>query len=113
MFIKKTCKFDPPLFSFRAKNIFIGKSKVCPMTEFSGAANNSSRFDGNTLLLECENNEYVYISGLEISKFNTDDKIIDYISLMGNNMFPYAIVVEENIHIFYTIVTNLLKTIKL
>ena len=91
----KIHKFDPPLFSFQAKNIFIGKSRVCPMTEFSGAANNSSRFEGNTLLLECEGNEYVYISGLEISKFNTGDKIIDYISLMGNNMTPYANMVGE------------------
>ena len=91
----KIYKFDSPLFSFQAKNIFIGKSKVCPMTEFSGAADNSSRFDGNTLLLECEGNEYVYISGLEISKFNTGDKIIDYISLMGNNMTPYAIMIGE------------------
>ena len=28
----KICKFDPPLFKFQAKNVFIGKSKVCPMT---------------------------------------------------------------------------------
>ena len=33
------------------------------MTEFSGAANNSPDFDGNTLLLEFENNDYVNISG--------------------------------------------------
>ena len=90
----KICKFDPPLSSFQAKNIFIGKSKVCLMTEFSGARDKNV-FDGNTLLLECEDNEYVYISGLEITKFNTDDKIIDYISLMGNNMTPYAIMVGE------------------
>ena len=90
----KICKFDPPLFSFPAKNIFIGKSKVCPMTEFSGARDKNV-FDGNTLLLECEDNEYVYFSGLEISKFKTDDKIIDYLSLMGNNMTPYAIMVGE------------------
>ena len=64
------------------------------MTEFSGA-NNDSRFDGNTLLIECENNEYVYISGLEITKFKIDDKIIDYISLIGNNMIPYAIIIGE------------------
>ena len=82
----KICKFDEPIFSFQSRNIFIGKSKVCPMTEFSGAGDNSSEFDGNTLLIECENNEYVYISGLEITKFKTDDTIIDYISLMGNNM---------------------------
>ena len=86
----KICKFDPPLFTFQAKNVFIGKSKVCPMTEFSGSANDSSGFDGNTLLVECENNEYVYISGLEITTFKIDDKIIDYISLMGNNMTPHA-----------------------
>ena len=65
------------------------------MTQFSGA-NDSSGFDGNTLLLECENNEYVYISGLEIFKFKTDDKIIDYISLIGNPMIPYTFAVGEN-----------------
>ena len=45
--------------------------------------------------LEFENNEYVYISGLDNSKFKTDDRVIDYISLMGNNMTPYAFVVGE------------------
>ena len=64
------------------------------MTEFSGARDKNV-FDGNTLLLEFENNEHVYISGLEITKFKTDDKIIDYISLMGNNMTPYAIMIGE------------------
>ena len=85
------CKFDQSFFSFQPKHFFIGKSKVCAMTELSGAADNSSDFDGNTFLLQCENNEYVYISGLEIFIFKTDDKIIDYISLIGNNMIPYAI----------------------
>ena len=28
------CKFDKPFLYFQAKNIFIGKSKVCPMAEF-------------------------------------------------------------------------------
>ena len=39
------------------------------MTEFSGAGD-SSDFDGNTILLECGDNEYVYISGFENSKFD-------------------------------------------
>ena len=89
---KEKCKFDQPFLSFKPKHIFGGKSKVCPMTQISGA-NDSSGFDGNTLLLECENNEYVYISGIEIFKYKTDDKIIDYISLMSNNMVPYAIII--------------------
>ena len=90
----KICKFDPPLFTFQAKNFFIGKSKVCSMTEFSGARDKND-FDGNTLLLECEDNEYVYVSGLEITKFKIDDKIIDYISLVGNNMIPHATMIGE------------------
>ena len=49
------------------------------MTEFSGARDKNV-FGGSTLLLECEDNEYLYISGLEISKFKTEDKIIDHIS---------------------------------
>ena len=48
------CKFDQPFLSLKPKHIFIGKSKVCPMTHFSGAYDSSS-FKRNTLLLECEN----------------------------------------------------------
>ena len=88
------CKFGQPFLSFHPKHIFIGKSKICPMTEFSGA-NNSHDYDGNTLLLEFQDNEYVYISGFEIFKFKIDDKIIDYISLIGNNMIPYTFAVGE------------------
>ena len=89
------CDYDQPFLSFQPKHIFIGKSKVCPMTEFSGA-NDSSGFDGNTLLLEFENNDYVFISGLEIIKFKTEDKIIHYTSLTGNNMSTYAFAIGEN-----------------
>ena len=53
VFEYEKCKFDQPFLSFQAKNVFIGKSKVCEKTEFSGAADNSSDFDGNTLLLQC------------------------------------------------------------
>ena len=94
------CKFDQPFLSFQPKHIFIGKSKVCPMTEFPGA-NDSSGLDGNTLLLEFEINEYVYLSGLEIIKFKTEDKIIDYISLMGNNIIPYAYAIGEKYTFFF------------
>ena len=64
------------------------------MTEISVAVDNVG-FDGNTLSLEFEVNEDVYNSGLEIFIFKTDDKIIDYISLMGNNTCPYAIMIGE------------------
>ena len=80
---------------FKQKKIFVGNSKVCEMTEFSGASDNSSDFDGNTPLLQGENNECVYIFGSELFQFNTDDKIIDYISLMGNNMIPFTFAIGE------------------
>ena len=70
------CKFDQPFLSFQEKIIFIGKSKICAMTEFSGALDNTD-LDGNPILLECEDSKYVYISGLEIFEFRTNDKIID------------------------------------
>ena len=56
------------------------------MTDFSGAGDKVD-FDGNTLSLEFEDNEYVYISGLEVFQFKTGDKHIDYISFMGFNSF--------------------------
>ena len=79
------CKFDQPFLSFQPKHIFFGKSKVCEMTDHFGA-NDSSGFHGSTILLECGDDEYVYISGFENSKFKTYDKNIENISLMGNNM---------------------------
>ena len=96
-------KFDQPFLSFQLKHIFIRKSKVC---------NDRSDFDGNTVSLEGEDNEYVYFSGLEILKFKTDDKNIDYISLLGNNMCPYTFAIRKNIHISYQLITNILKMIK-
>ena len=65
------------------------------MTEFSGAGDKID-FDGNTILLECEKNwTHIYNSGLEILKSKTDDKIINDISLMGNNMIPYTFAVAD------------------
>ena len=70
------------------------------MTEFSGAADNDSDFEGNTLLLEVEDRKYVYFSGLEITELETSDKVIDYISLMGNNMVPFTIKLAEKFSYF-------------
>ena len=80
------------------------------MKKFAGAADNSSDFDETTLLLQCENNDYVKYSGLEIFKFKTDDKIIGYITLMRNNMVPYAILLGEKytyfLHNRYEVIEN-------
>ena len=64
------------------------------MTEISGAGDKID-FDGKTLSVESEDNEYVYLSGLENFKFERDDKTIDYISFMGNNMVSYTFAIGE------------------
>ena len=69
------------------------------MTKFSGGMDNCN-FDGNTILLEVEVKKYVYISRLENSEFRTDDKILDYLSLLGNNMLPYTFIGWKKIYIF-------------
>ena len=91
--------FDQPFFFFQAKKKFVVKSKFCAGTRFSRALDNS-KFDGNTILLKCEDSKYVYISGLEIFEFRTDDKILDYISLMGKCMTPHSFVVREKLIYF-------------
>ena len=102
------CKFDQPILSFQSKNIFIGKSRGYEMTEFSEALDKTD-FDGNTDLLECGDNKYVYISGLENFDFKTSDKFLDYISLMGKNMVPYTFAVGE---IFTYFISTLYKFIE-
>ena len=112
MFIyMKNVNLTNPSSVFRQIKFFVGKSRVCDMTQFSGA-NESSDSDGNTNLLECADSEYVYFSGCGIINFKTDDKIIDHNSLMGNNMCPSTFALRKNTHISYNIITDLLKTIK-
>ena len=98
----ETYNFDQPFLSFQPKNGFIGKPKVCKRSNFSGAYDNAN-FDGNTILLDCQDNEYVFISGREIIKFQTDDMFIDYISLMGNNMSPYTFAIGEKYTYFSSV----------
>ena len=88
-------KFDPQFLSFKPKKVFIGRPKNCELTEFSGATDKDSDFDGNTLLLEVEDRKYVFISGLENTEFETSDNVLDCISLMGNNIVPYANILGE------------------
>ena len=75
---------------------FLGKSESCMMTAMSGAFDKSI-FDGNTNLLkigqEKDKNRYVYIGGVMICSFVTNDNIYKYISNMGNNLTPYSIAI--------------------
>lgn len=81
-----------PVLVFHPKKIFIGKSPFNKMTKFSEEY--GPEFDGNTILLDMGNNEYVFI-GNEIWSFDTKGKIIKYISPIGNNDVPYPYAIDE------------------
>ena len=70
------------IYKVHPVEIFIGKSQLCDMTEFSGAKDKEV-FDGNTISLKIgeENNKhrYVYIGGDRVCSFLTIDKIYKYI----------------------------------
>ena len=84
------------IYEVNPMQIFIGKSQLCNMTEFSGAMDREV-FDGNTILLEIgkENNKhkYIYIGGDQVCSFLTNDRIYKDISNMGNNLTPYSIAI--------------------
>lgn len=90
---------DQPIFTFlNNTNIFIGKSPKNKMTEYSGGY--GDEFDGNSILLHISENKYVYI-GSSIYSFESQAKIIRYISPVGNSdvPYPYAIDEKENIYL--------------
>ena len=87
--------------------IFLGKSQLCDMTEFSGAEDKPA-FDGNTVLLEIgeenEKHKYVYIGGDMVCSFMTGDNIYEDISIIGTNLCPYSVATGEEI--FYLLAPN-------
>ena len=108
-----TYQFKEPFFSLKPSKIYLGKSRICAMTEMCEARDNHG-FAGNTFLLddslETNNNEYIFISGFEIIIFTTEDKIMDFISNMGSNMIPYSMARGgKKTHIFCLIITNISK----
>jgi len=52
------------------------------------------RYDGNSILIEIENNTYVYI-GHMIDSFTTKARIVSYLSPMGNSCVPYPYAIDE------------------
>ena len=86
------------IYEVHPMEIFLGKSKCCMMTAYSGAFDREC-FVGKTILLKIgeENNKYryVYIGGDIVCSFLTNDKIYKYISNMGGNLSPYSIAIGE------------------
>ena len=79
------------------QNFFFGKSRACQITKESAALNRGD-YVGNSFILDVANsecNEYFFNSGYEIVRFTTEDKNIDFVSNIGNNMVVHAIAVRR------------------
>lgn len=65
---------------------------------WSGFDSSPHVIHGSSILIEIKPREYVYI-GREIKRFTTQDRILDFISCMGNSDVPYPIAYgEENVY---------------
>lgn len=93
---------DTPAYEFDTDRIFIGKSGLTRMTEYSGG--HGPDFDGNTILLHGDKNRYIHI-GWQIFVFDADSEIVTYKSPVGNNDVPYPHAVDRDGNI-YLLVEN-------
>ena len=104
------CNFGEAFLLLKPSKIFIEESRMCRMPETSEACGGFD-FNGNTTSVGSDDtgnnkslsmrgdNTITSISGKNINKFTTEDKLIDFLSLMSYNMTSTVIAVGENFHI--------------
>ncbi len=80
-------------------NIFIGQHPVS-MKIYDD--NYDLSFEGNSILVEIDNNTYIFI-GINIFKFNSLCKINYYLSIIGNSSVPYPYAIDEQNNIYLMI----------
>jgi hypothetical protein len=95
---------DDIILKQKCKEIFIGKSFLNKMTEYSKGY--GKRFDGNTILVRISDNKYIYISNI-IYSFITKNKIIKYFSPVGNNDIPYPYAIDDKGY-YYLFLDNII-----
>ena len=78
------CNSKEALLVIKAKEISDEKSCFYEITQMMDY--HISGYDGNTILLGGDDNEHIFVFGIEFIKFSTEDKTMVFISLLGNNM---------------------------
>ncbi len=86
--------------------LFVGKSPLTPMTEFSGG--HGKDFDGNSILIQTESLRYVFV-GHVIYSFDAISPIVSYVSEVGNNDVPYPYAVDEHDNVYLMIENVIVK----
>ena len=88
--------------------IWIGESPHTEMTDYSDGY--GEKFIGNSILIEIQNDYYIFI-GDTIYSFIAENKIIKYVSEVGNNDVPYPYAVDSNNQYYLMIEGVILKNI--
>ena len=83
---------NDPILTYNPIKVFIGKSPMNRTTIFSGG--HGPKFDGNSILLQTENNKYVFI-GRQVIEFESLAPIINFVSPVGNSDVPYPYAIDE------------------
>lgn len=81
------------IFSFDFEELFIGKSVECSIVADDC---HGPLYDGNALLFKINKTEYIYIGSNIISKFKSKQKIISFMSHVGNNLVPYTYAITDD-----------------
>lgn len=79
------------------EKVFIGKSQLNDMTEYSGAY--GSKYNGNSILIKLSSSSRLHnymAIGYKIYTFSTSEEIIQYHSPVGNNLVPYPYAISNN-----------------
>jgi hypothetical protein len=82
------------------KDIFVGKSPLNEMTQFSGG--HGRKWNGNSILLHLSGLKYVFI-GMTIQQFEAKSPIVKYVSPVGNNGVPYPFAIDEEKRFYFMI----------
>jgi hypothetical protein len=98
--IENSKTYKKKVYSTKYSNIWIGKSPKIEMTIYSGGY--GKKFDGNSILVEIGNLEYVFI-GEKILSFKSISPIKKYISPVGNNDVPYPYAIDAEGYIYLII----------
>ena len=96
-------KYTKLVETFNPDKIFIGKSPLNEMTEYSGG--HGPAFDGNSILLKMDKKEYVFI-GDQIYSFKTNHEIVSFVSPVGNNDVPYPYAIDDKYNYYFLLGTD-------
>jgi hypothetical protein len=94
------------------KVVYSGTGVATALSVGTGSASvDNLKFDGNTILFDVGNNEYIFINR-NIESFKSKAKIVKYVYPVGNRGVPYPYAIDEKGNYYLLIEYIIFKNIK-